>query len=52
MTKHDQILTKYNNILTKYDKNDQIHVEQIQECHFLRIKKNNAKNIAAGGIGV
>ena len=31
-------------ILTKYDKNDQIHVEKIQERHFLEIKKSNAKN--------
>ena len=39
MSREDQILTKYDQILTKYDKNDQIHVEQIQERHFLGIKK-------------
>ena len=26
-----------------------MHVEQIQEHHFLRIKTNKAKNIAGGG---
>ena len=29
----------YIKILTKYDSNDLIQVEEIQECHFLRIKK-------------
>ena len=35
----DQILTKPDQILTIYVKNRQIHVKQIQECHFLKIKK-------------
>ena len=35
----DQILTKYDQIVTKYYQNDQIHVEKIQERHFLTIKK-------------
>ena len=39
LTKYDQILIKYDQILTKYDKNDQIHIENIQERHFLGIKK-------------
>ena len=39
MSRENQILTKYDKILTKYDKNDQIHVEKIQEHHFLEIKK-------------
>jgi hypothetical protein len=51
MTKHDQILTKYNNTFTKYDTNDQRHVENFQERDFLRIKTNNAKNIAGWGGG-
>ena len=34
-----QILTKYDQILVKYYQNDQIHVENFQERHFLGIKK-------------
>ena len=41
--------------MTKYDKNDKIHVENLQERHFLEIKKSNAKNHTGlgwgGGIG-
>ena len=36
--------TTYNQILTEYDKNEQMHVEQIQARHVLEIKKSNAKN--------
>ena len=39
-------------ILTKIIKFDKIHVGNFQERHFLRIKKNNAENIAGGSIGV
>ena len=42
-------------ILTKYVKNDQTHVEKIQEHHFLDINKSNAKNhtgLGWRGIGV
>ena len=38
MSREDQVLTKYEQILTQNDKNDQIHVEKIQERHFLGIK--------------
>ena len=38
----------YGQMLTKHDRNAQIHVEQIQERHFLRIKKAKAKNISKG----
>ena len=34
-----KILIKYDQIVTKYYQNDQIHLEKIQERHFLRIKK-------------
>ena len=40
----DQIFTKSDQILTIYDKNDQMHVEKFQECHFLKIKKSNVNN--------
>ena len=50
----DQILTKSDQILTIYVKNHQIHVKQIQECHFLKIKKNPTLQINQdlGEIGV
>jgi hypothetical protein len=41
--------TIHDKILTKYDKNTYIHVDKFQERHFLRINKNNTKNIAGGG---
>ena len=31
-------------MLIKYDENDKIHVENVQERHFLEIKKINVKN--------
>jgi hypothetical protein len=37
-------------MLTKYEKNYQIHLEQIQEQHFIRIKKPTL-NDAGGGVG-
>ena len=40
----DQILTKSVKMLTIYVKIHQIHVETIQECHFLKIKQINVKN--------
>ena len=45
------MLANYNKMLTEYEENNQMHVEQIQEHHFLRIKTNKAKNIAVGGGG-
>ena len=33
------LLPNIDQIVTKYYQNDQIHVEKIQERHFLRIKK-------------
>ena len=36
--------TIHDPILMKYDKNEQMHVEQIQERHFLETNKSNAKN--------
>ena len=41
-----QILTKFEQILTTHVKNDQIHVEKIQECHFLRFKKSKIKRVS------
>ena len=38
-------------IVTKYVKNQIIHVEKIQERHFLEIKKSNAKNHTGLGWG-
>ena len=45
LIKFDQILTKFDQILTIYVKNHQIHVKQIQECHFLKIKNPTSKII-------
>ena len=42
LTNFDQILTKSDKVLTIYVKNHPIHVENFQDCHFLKIKKNNA----------
>ena len=50
-----QILTKSDQIFTIYVKNREIHVENVQEHHFLEIKKTNAKNhtgLGWGGIGI
>ena len=44
MTIHDQLLTKY-------DKHDHIHVENVQERHFLEIKKSNVKHHTGFGWG-
>ena len=41
----DQILTKSDQILTIYVKKNKMHVEKIQECHFLKIKKNPTSKI-------
>ena len=41
----------YDNIFTKCDQDDQMHgVEQIQERHFLEIKKSNAKKYTGFGL--
>ena len=47
----DKILTKYDQILTIYVKNHSIHVNKIQERHFLEIKKSNVKNHTGFGWG-
>ena len=47
----DQILTKSDQILIMYVKNHQIHVKQIQECHFAPQKKSNVKNQTGFGWG-
>ena len=48
----DQILNKSDQILTIYVKNYKIHVENFQECHFLKIKKSKVKKQPGfGGIG-
>ena len=47
----DQILTKSDQILIIYVKNHTIHVKQIQEHHFLEIKKSNVKNHTGSGWG-
>ena len=55
MKKYNQILTKYDQMLIKYDQSNQIHVEIVQERHFLEITNPNAKNhtgLGWGGIGV
>ena len=44
-----QLLTKHEQIVTKYYQNDQIHVEKIQERHFLRIKKQRKPTGGEGG---
>ena len=41
----DQILTKSDQILTIYVKNHSIHVENVQERHFLKIKQSTSKII-------
>ena len=38
-------------MLTEYDRNDQIHVGNFQERHFLEIKESNAKNHTGLGWG-
>ena len=40
----DQILTKYDQLFIIYIKKHSIHVKQIQERHFLEIKKSNVNN--------
>ena len=35
-------------MMTKNHEFDKIHVEHFQEYHFLRIKKNNVKNMSKG----
>ena len=39
----NQILTKSDQTLTIYVKNHQIHLENFQECNFLKIKKTTSK---------
>ena len=46
----DKILTKSAQILTIYVKNHEIHVNKIQECHFLKIKKSNVQNHPRFGV--
>ena len=41
----------YNYIATKYDKSDDMHVDNFQARHFLRIKNTAPQNIAGGGVG-
>ena len=41
---------EYDQILMKYDQNNKIHVENIQERHFLEIKKSNAKKYTGFGL--
>ena len=38
LTKFDQLLTKFYQILTIYVKNHQIHVGNVQECNFPKMK--------------
>ena len=38
-------------ITTKFDKDDQMHVEQLQEGHFLRVKKNQRHHYTGLGVG-
>jgi hypothetical protein len=44
-----QLTFDFDKIMIKYVKNHKMHVDNFQERHFLRIKKNNAKNIAQVG---
>ena len=49
--------TIFDQILTKYNKNEQIHVESIQECQLLKMRNYNSKNhtglgtVGSWGIG-
>ena len=48
------MINKYDNILIKYDKthtHTHMHGEQIQEHHFLRIKKTTSNDTGGGGMG-
>ena len=40
----DKILTKSDQILTIYVRNYKMHVENFQECHFLKIKNQRKKS--------
>ena len=42
--KFDQILTKFDQIFTIYVKKHKMHVDNFQECNFLKLKKSNVKN--------